>query len=95
LPSRVLRIGLFDSEPIAGLRDNTFRLYIHLLLSADDYGLVDIGFGSIKKSAPLLNWSREMVAKMLAELIDASILFPCADKHEHADIAWQFRLWRK
>lgn len=76
MPSRVIRSGLLDSESLAGLHDRTFRLYIHLLLSADDYGLVEVGYGPIKRSAALLDWSREIVAKMLAELIDAELILP-------------------
>ena len=78
--NRVLREGLLDSEKIASLHDRTFRLWIHLLLSADDYGLVEIGYGPIKRNSALLDWSRDMVSKMLAELVDAELIIP----YEHS-----------
>lgn len=76
MSSRILRDGMRSSEAVAGLQDNTFRLWIHLMLAADDFGLVEIGYGPIRESAPLMNWSREMVAKMLAELIEAELILP-------------------
>lgn len=79
MASRVIRDGLLDSETVSALHDATFRLYIHLLLAADDYGLVAIGFGPIKRAAPLLDWNRELVAKMLLELTDAGLIIPYED----------------
>lgn len=77
MPSRIIRDGLIDSETVAGLHDRTFRLFVHLLLTADDYGLVAICYGPIKRAAPMMDdWSRELVAKMLDELIDAGLLLP-------------------
>jgi hypothetical protein len=76
MPNRVFRDGLLDSEIVAGLHDRTFRLYTSMILSADDFGLVEIGFGPIKRANPLLDWSRETVAKMLGELTDASLILP-------------------
>ena len=76
MPSRVLREGLADSELIALLSDRAFRLYIHLHLAADDYGLVAIDFGPIRKAAPLSDWNREIVAKMLCELADGEVILP-------------------
>lgn len=76
MSSRVIRRGLLSSEPVSGLHDRTFRLYVGLILSADDYGLVEIGFGPIKESHALLEWSREIVAKMLGELTDVRLILP-------------------
>jgi hypothetical protein len=89
--SRVLRDGIVDSEAIAVLHDRTFRLYVHLILRADDYGLVEIDYGPIKRAAPLLDWNRELVAKMLSELVDAAMLIPYeVEGKRYAAIAkWQ------
>ncbi len=76
MPSRVLRHGLVDSETVACLHDRTFRLWIHLLMAADDFGLVEIGFGPIRRACPMLDWSREIISKMLVELTDAGLLIP-------------------
>jgi len=94
MPSRVLRDGLLDSERVAILHDKTFRLYISLLLTADDFGLVPIDFGTIKKANGMQEWSREMVAKMLGELTDAGMLLPYSTdgKHYAAIQRWQSRV---
>lgn len=76
MSSRIIRDGLLDSESISSLHDRTFRLYIHLLLAADDYGLAAIGYGPIKRAAPLMDWSRELIAKMLLELTDVGLILP-------------------
>lgn len=76
MTSRVIRDGLLDSEAVAALHDKTYRLYTHLLLAADDFGLVGVGYGPIKRAAPLMDWSREIVAKMLGELTDAGLILP-------------------
>lgn len=77
MPNRVIRAGLLSSESVAALHDRTFRLYLALLLTADDYGLVEIGYGPIREATALLDgWNRELVAKMLGELIDAQLILP-------------------
>jgi hypothetical protein len=76
MSSRVLRDDLWTSERVNALHDKTFRLYLCLINAADDYGLVEIGFGAIKRAAPLLAWTREEVAKMLGELTDANLIRP-------------------
>lgn len=76
MPNRVLREGLLDSEPVSALHDTTFRLYVSILLSGDDYGLCDIGFGAVKKANPLQSWSREAIFKMLEEITDAKLIAP-------------------
>lgn len=76
MTSRVLRDGLLDSENVAALHDKTFRLYISLFLSADDYGLVETGFGPISRATSMQHWPRELIAKMLGELVDAGLLLP-------------------
>jgi hypothetical protein len=94
LPSRIVRDGLLDSERVACLHDKTFRLYISLLLTADDFGLVEVGFGQIKRANAIQEWSREMVAKMLGELTDAGLILPySAEGKQFAAIArWQTRV---
>jgi hypothetical protein len=74
--SRVLRDDLWTSEPIGRLHDKTFRLYVCLINAADDYGLVDTGFGEISRAAPLTRWSPEEVQKMLGEMFDSEVLLP-------------------
>jgi hypothetical protein len=74
--SRVLRDDLWTSERVNALHDKTFRLYVCLFNAADDYGLVQVGFGDIRRASPLLSWTREDVAKMLGELVDAGLIRP-------------------
>lgn len=76
MANRVIRDGLIDSESVASLHDKTFRLYIHMLLATDDYGLLPIDYGAIRRISPMLEWTREMVAKMLGELVDAGLIMP-------------------
>ena len=94
MPSRVIRDGLLDSESVAALHDKTFRMYMALILMADDFGLVPIDFGSIKRATAMLEWTREMVAKMLGELVDAALIAPYeSDGKPFAAIArWQSRV---
>ena len=88
MSSRILRDGLLDSETVSALHDRTFRLYIHLMLAADDFGLTAIGFGPIKRAAPLADWNREIIAKMLGELTDAGLILPYeVDGKQYAAIA--------
>jgi len=82
--SRVLRDDLWTSERVNALHDKTFRLYLCLFNAADDYGLVEIGFGDIRRAAPLLSWTREDIAKMLGELVDAGLIRP----YDHAGKAF-------
>lgn len=79
MPNRVLREGLLHSELISNLHDKTARLWLALFLSADDFGLVEIGFGPIKRAAPLFDWNRETVEKMLLELVDAPLIIPYSE----------------
>ncbi len=76
MSSRVLRDDLWTSEPIDQLHDKTFRLYVCLINAADDYGLVETGFGHICRAAPLKRWNGEEVAKMLGELTDSKVILP-------------------
>lgn len=94
MASRILRDGLADSEVIAALHDRTFRLWIHLLLAADDYGLVAVDFGPIKRASPMAEWPRELVAKMLCELTDAELIIPyeVGGKHYAAIARWKAKI---
>lgn len=77
MSSRVLRDGLWSSEAVARLSDGTFRLYVGLISAADDFGLVEVGYGPLKREIfALLDWSRETVSRMLGELIDAGLILP-------------------
>jgi len=76
MSSRVVRDDLWTSERVNHLHDKTFRLYVCLINAADDFGLVGIGFGPIKRASPLLPWTREEIAKMLGELTDAGLIRP-------------------
>ena len=79
MSSRVVRDELWTSERVNALHDRTFRLYMALVSAADDYGLVSIAYGEIRRAAPLLTWGREEVAKMLGELVDSTLISPYED----------------
>ena len=76
MASRVLRVGIRTSEPINQLHDKTYRLWTHLLTGFDDFGLIELTYGTVKECAPLQPWDRETVAKMLGELVDAGLILP-------------------
>jgi hypothetical protein len=76
MSSRVLRDDLWTSERVNALHDKTFRLYVCLINSADDYGLVEISWAEVRRAAPLLSWGREELQKMLGELTDAALILP-------------------
>lgn len=56
---------------------------MHMLLSTDDFGLLPIDYGSIKHISPMLDWTRDMVAKMLGELVDAKLILPYEVNGKH------------
>ncbi len=91
MSGRVLRDEIWTSERANSLRDRTFRLYMCLLSAADDFGLVRLEFGEIRRAAPLQSWPQEEVEKMLAELCDCGLIVPYqADgKRYGALFAWQ------
>ena len=87
MSSRVIRADIWASEPVNALHDRTFRLYIALINSADDYGLVSINWADIRRAAPLQNWSREETQKMLGELTDSGLILPYSvDQKQYAAI---------
>lgn len=93
MPSRVIRAGLLSSEAVAGLADKPFRLYVALLLSADDFGLVEVGYGPIREATALLvdGWSRDSVSRMLGELDQAGLIrrYAVAGKAYAAVARWE------
>ena len=91
MSSRVIRDGLRTSEAIDALHDATFRLYVHLVLTADDYGLFPLAYAAVRDAAPLRTWDRETIAKMLVELVDAGLVNPyeVGGKRYGAIVRWQ------
>lgn len=75
MPNRMLREGLRSSGPINGLTDPAHRLYTHLLITADDFGLVEWTPGWVKAHAvPALSWTLERTAELMAELVAAKLV---------------------
>ena len=74
--ARMLRPDLMASERIAELHFMTRWLWLALFTAADDFGLVELSYGSIRRAAPLEVWTREQIEKMLAELTDAELITP-------------------
>lgn len=98
MPNRVLREGLRSSEAINSLSDAAERLYVRLLVSADDYGLLEMRPSWVKAHAvPLLDWTLPTVAKLLGELVDQALLLPYEDagKQYAAVSRWSQRIEAK
>lgn len=75
MPSRVLREGLRSSGPVNGLSDRGFRLYVNLLLCADDFALLDWCYSWVKANAlALQKWESHEVDQVMAELVGAGLV---------------------
>lgn len=76
MANRVIRDGLLTSETINSLSFESRWLYIALLLSCDDFGLMSLAYGHIRKAAPLETWDRNKVESLLGELVDKGAILP-------------------
>lgn len=99
MPNRTIRDGLRSSEQINLLSDAAERLFTRLLISADDYGLIEMSAAWVKAHAvPLLDWTFTTVAKYLAELVDHGLLLPyqAENGRQYAAMAkWEQRIEAK
>jgi hypothetical protein len=76
MSDRVIRQEVWFSESFESLSSDAFRLFVALTNAADDYGLLEVSYGAIKRAAPLRTWSAEGVAKLLGELAAAGLILP-------------------
>lgn len=94
MPNRVLREGLRSSGPVNALSDRGFRLYTNLLISADDFALLDWCFAWVKANAvPLQLWAEKDLAAAMRELEDLALVRPydCAGRRYAAIDKWDQR----
>lgn len=94
VPNRILREGLRSSASINTLSDGAFRLYVNLLVSADDWGLCEWCFAWVKvHAAALLAWDSAALLTLMCELEQAGLLRPyeIACKRYAAIERWQQR----
>lgn len=69
MPNRTLREGLRSSPIINALSDRAARLYAHLLVSADDFGLMEWTPSWVKATAvPLLLWTMEETSAAMLDI---------------------------
>jgi hypothetical protein len=94
MSDRVIRQEVWFSESFESLSSDAFRLFVALTNAADDYGLLEVSYGAIKRAAPLRTWSAEGVAKLLGELAAAGLILPYeVDSKSLAAISpWQSRV---
>ncbi len=98
MPNRTLRDGLRSSGPINGLSDRAHRLYTHLLLTADDFGLLEWTPAWVKAMAvPALTWELAEVERLMAELAAARLVrvYEAKGKPHAAVEKWEQRRWAK
>lgn len=75
MPNRLLKDGLRSSGPINGLSDRAFRLYVNLLLCADDFALLDWCYPWVKMQAWALQTGTEQeLAALMTELEKANLV---------------------
>lgn len=74
MSNRVIRADIVSSERVTSLHYETRWLYLALVLAADDYGLVHLSYGEIRRATPLDMWTREKVEAMLGELVDNKLI---------------------
>jgi len=74
MPSRVIREGLLDSQRYWGVTVEARQLFVHLMLLADDFGLVSLAPVFIRRrcfdDAP----SQAKVDKLVEQLVDADLI---------------------
>lgn len=74
MPSRIIRDGLLDSERYWSVGIEARQLFIHLMLLADDFGLVSLAPLYVRRRCFNDNPSAERVARLIAELQDADLI---------------------
>jgi hypothetical protein len=76
MPNRIIRGDLLDSDRYNSLTHDAERLlFVELLLLADDYGLVPVNFGFLRRrTSPCTSKSLEQVTQMVSALADADLI---------------------
>jgi hypothetical protein len=76
MPNRIIRGDLLDSDRYNSLTHDSERLlFVELLLLADDYGLVPVNFGFLRRrTTPCVAKSMEQVTQMVSALADADLI---------------------
>ena len=76
MPNRIIRGDLLDSDRYNSLTHDAERLlFVELLLLADDYGLVPVNFGFLRRrTSPCTAKSLEQVTQMVSALADADLI---------------------
>jgi hypothetical protein len=76
MPNRIIRGDLLDSDRYNSLTHDAERLlFVELLLLADDYGLVPVNFGFLRRrTTPCIAKSLEQVTQMVSALADADLI---------------------
>jgi hypothetical protein len=76
MPNRIIRGDLLDSDRYNALTHDSERLlFMELLLLADDYGLVPVNFGFLRRrTTPCSAKSVEQVTQMVSALADADLI---------------------
>lgn len=71
MPNRILREGIKSSGAVNALTDRAFRLYIHLISAADDFGLLEWNSMWLKTTAvPGLSWTPDEIERLMSEEIE-------------------------
>lgn len=98
VPNRELREGIKSSGVINDLSDRGFRVYINVISSADDFGLLEWSPTWVKAEAlPLLAWTLAEVSEAMADVAakKAVRLYESAGKQYAAVEKWEQRRWAK
>lgn len=75
MPNRILRDGLRSSATINRLSDRAHRLYTHLIVAVDDFGLCEWNTTWVKATAiPLLLWTEEELSTVMDEISSARLV---------------------
>lgn len=100
MPNRELREGIVSSEAINRLSDLAELLFHRMLVTADNFGLIELGAAYLKaKALPARNWSFDQIDALVKELTDPPVGKPLVRRYEAngkqygAIDKWKQRVW--
>jgi hypothetical protein len=98
VPNRILREGLIHSPAVNAVSERAELLYIHIITSADDFGLIEFGPLYLKsRCVPGRTWNAEEIAALCVELEREALVrtYDLNGKRYAAVTKWEQRRFAK
>jgi hypothetical protein len=98
MPNRVLRDGLIYSSAVSAVSEFAELLYLHMIVSADDFGLIEWTPAYLRgKCVPTRDWSIEKICALQTELEAQQLvrIYESAGKRYAAITKWIQRRFAK